>query len=125
MPHILLAALGGAVGSSCRYLVGVWALRFFGPGYPWGTFVVNIVGSFLIGVLAELIALRLNASAELRVLMVTGFLGGFTTFSAFSLDTIYLFERGAVMLAAVYVVLSVVLSIAAVMAGLALVRSIV
>ncbi len=125
MPHILLVALGGAVGSSCRYLVGVWALRFFGPGYPWGTFIVNIAGSFLIGVLAELIALRLNASAELRVLMVTGFLGGFTTFSAFSLDAIYLFERGAVAVAAAYVALSVVLSIAAVMAGLALIRSIV
>lgn len=125
MPHILLAAIGGAIGSSCRYLVGVWALRFFGPGYPWGTFIVNVVGSFLIGALAELIALKLNASAELRVLIVTGFLGGFTTFSAFSLDAMSLFERGAVGFAAIYVLSSVVLSIAAVFAGLALMRSLV
>lgn len=125
MPHILLAALGGAIGSSCRYLVGVWALRFFGPGYPWGTFIVNVVGSFLIGALAEFIALKLNASAELRVLIVTGFLGGFTTFSAFSLEVATLFERGALHLSAIYVVSSLVLSIAAVFAGLALVRAVV
>ncbi|MCO6186169.1 fluoride efflux transporter CrcB [Rhizobium sp. L1K21] len=125
MPHILLAALGGAVGSSFRYLVGVWALRFFGPGYPWGTFIVNVVGSFLIGVLAEFIALKMNASSELRVLIVTGFLGGFTTFSAFSLETMTLFERGALGLSAIYVLSSLVLSIAAVFAGLALVRSLV
>ncbi len=125
MPHILWAALGGALGSSCRYLVGVWALRFFGSGYPWGTFIVNVVGSFLIGGLAEFIALKLNASAELRILLVTGFLGGFTTFSAFSLDAISLFERGALGLTAAYVISSVALSILAVFAGLALVRAIV
>ncbi len=125
MPHILWVALGGAFGASSRYLVGVWALRFFGPGYPWGTFIVNVVGSFIIGGLAEFIALKLNASAELRVLLVTGFLGGFTTFSSFSLDAIYLFERGAMGLTAIYIISSVALSIAAVMAGLALVRAIV
>ncbi len=123
MPHVLLAALGGALGSSCRYLVGVWALRFFGPGYPWGTFIVNIVGSFLIGIFAETIALKFNASAEMRVLAVTGFLGGFTTFSAFSLDAVYLFERGANVTALIYVVSSVALSIAGLVGGLALVRS--
>ena len=120
--HVFLVAIGGAVGSVCRYLVGVVAMRLFGPAFPWGTFAVNLAGSFAIGLLTELIARRFNASMELRVLLVTGFLGGFTTFSSFSLDTVVLYERGAFMLAAAYVVASVVLSLAATFAGMAAVR---
>ena len=93
MINIILVALGGAFGSVARYLVGVWTLRRFGPNFPWGTLTVNIVGCFAIGLLSEVIARRLNASPEMRLLLVTGFLGGFTTFSAFSLDVISLFER--------------------------------
>ncbi|MBN9033919.1 MAG: protein CrcB [Rhizobiales bacterium 63-7] len=121
--HVVLVAAGGAVGSVARYLVGVWSVRVLGLAFPWGTLIVNLVGSFAIGLLAELIARRFNASMELRLLLVTGFLGGFTTFSAFSLDTIALYERGQVTTAAVYVLASVVLSLAATFAGMAAIRS--
>lgn len=121
--HVVLVAAGGAVGSVARYLVGVWSVRVLGLAFPWGTLIVNLVGSFAIGLLAELIARRFNASMELRLLLVTGFLGGFTTFSAFSLDTIALYERGQVTTAAVYVLVSVVLSLAATFAGMAAIRS--
>ena len=123
--HVLLVAIGGAVGSVCRYLVGVVALRLFGPAFPWGTLIVNLAGSFAIGVLTELLARRFNASLELRVLLVTGFLGGFTTFSSFSLDTIVLYERGAFALAAAYVLASVILSLGATFAGMAVIRALI
>lgn len=122
MIHILLVALGGAVGSVCRYLVGLVTLRWFGPGFPWGTLTVNVVGSLVIGLFAELVARKLNASAELRVLLITGFLGGFTTFSAFSLEFVALFERGATGVAVGYVGATVVLSLLAVVAGLSVGR---
>lgn len=123
MTNILLAAVGGAIGSVLRYLVGVFTLRWFGPAFPWGTLAVNIVGSFIIGLMVEMIARRFNASMELRVFIVTGIIGGFTTWSSFSLDTMVLFERGAIAAAAAYVIGSLVLSFAAVFAGLALGRA--
>ncbi|PJI44093.1 MAG: fluoride efflux transporter CrcB [Rhizobium sp.] len=123
MLQILLVALGGAVGSVCRYLVGVGALRLMGPSFPWGTLAVNVAGSFAIGILAELIVARFGASAELRLLLITGFLGGFTTFSAFALDAVTLFERGASLAAATYLALSIGASIAAAIAGIGLMRS--
>lgn len=123
MNHILLVAFGGALGSVCRYLVGVGALRLMGPSFPWGTLTVNVAGSFAIGVLAELIVARFGASAELRLLLITGFLGGFTTFSAFALDAVTLFERGASLAAATYLALSIGASIAAAIAGIGLMRS--
>lgn len=123
MLQILLVALGGAVGSVCRYLVGVGALRLLGPAFPWGTLAVNVAGSFAIGILAELIVARFGASTELRLLLITGFLGGFTTFSAFALDAVTLFERGASLAAATYLILSIGASIAAVIAGIGLMRS--
>jgi crcB protein len=118
MLHVLLVAAGGAVGSVCRYLVGLATLRAFGSAFPSGTIVVNIAGSFAIGLLVEMVARRFNASSELRLLLVTGFLGGFTTFSAFSLDFIALYERGAVVAATLYLAASVVFSIGAVIGGL-------
>jgi CrcB protein len=123
MMNVLLVALGGAVGSVCRYLVGVWTLRWFGSSFPWGTLAVNVIGCFAIGLLTEMIARRFDASAELRLLVVTGLIGGFTTFSAFSLDAISLYERGATAAAASYVLASVVVSFGAVVAGLALGRA--
>ncbi|MBW9087530.1 fluoride efflux transporter CrcB [Rhizobium wenxiniae] len=123
MTNILLAAFGGAIGSVLRYLVGVFSVRWFGPSFPWGTLAVNVVGSFIIGLMVEMIARRFNASMELRVFIVTGMLGGFTTWSSFSLDTMVLFERGAIAAAAAYVIGSLVVSFAAVFAGLALGRA--
>jgi fluoride exporter len=125
MTHILLVAVGGAFGSVLRYLVGLWALRGFGPSFPWGTLTVNVTGSFLIGVLAEVIARKFGASTEMRVFLITGILGGYTTFSAFSLDAITLLERGEPVTAAIYVGSSVLLSTIAVFAGLALMRAMV
>ena len=119
---LVLVAAGGALGSVGRYLVGVFAIRVFGPNFPWGTFIVNIVGSLVIGFMAEAVARALNQSAEMRMLIVTGFLGGFTTFSSFSLDTMYLIERGEVMTAILYIAASVGLALIAVTAGLALGR---
>ena len=123
MLHMFFVATGGAAGSVCRYLVGQWSLRLFGPAFPWGTLIVNVAGSFAIGLVVELIARRLNASTEMRLLIVTGFLGGFTTFSAFSLDAISLVERSTTLVGVTYIVASVTLSLAAVFAGLALGRS--
>jgi CrcB protein len=123
MNHILLVAIGGALGSVARYLTGLATLRWFGPNFPWGTLTVNIVGGLVIGVFAELIARRFDGSPELRLFIVTGILGGFTTFSAFSLEVTTMAERGDYVTALAYVLISVIISVAAVFAGLALVRS--
>jgi len=123
MFNILLVAVGGATGSVARYLTGLVMTRLFGSAFPWGTITVNIVGSFIIGLLTELIARKFSAPLELRLLLVVGFLGGFTTFSSFSLDTMALFERGEGLTAFVYVAASVLLSLAAAFGGLALGRS--
>ncbi|MBY5915619.1 protein CrcB [Rhizobium leguminosarum bv. trifolii] len=123
MIQALLVAFGGAIGSVLRYYVGQWTLRLMGPAFPWGTLAVNVVGCFVIGVFAELIARKFNASTELRLLLITGFLGGFTTFSAFSLDAISLFERGEGVAGGIYIAASVGLSMAAVIAGLAVMRA--
>ena len=124
MQSVLIVALGGAAGAASRHIVGMWAMRLMGTGFPWGTLAVNIAGSFAMGVLIEMLALRLQASNELRLLIATGFLGGFTTFSAFSLDAVTLWERGEAGLAAGYILVSVVASIGALFLGLSLVRSI-
>jgi CrcB protein len=123
MFNILLVAIGGATGSVARYLTGIAMTRWLGTGFPWGTITVNILGSFIIGFLTELIARKLSAPMEVRLLLVVGFLGGFTTFSSFSLDTMALFERGEGLTAFVYVVASVLLSLGAAFGGLALGRS--
>ena len=123
MLQILLVAIGGALGSVGRYLAGVHITRLMGSGFPYGTLTVNIVGSFLIGLLVELLARRFNGSMDLRLFLVVGFLGGFTTFSSFSLDALALFERGASLSAAAYIFTSLILSLAAVFAGLLLGRS--
>jgi CrcB protein len=121
--HFVLVAVGGAIGASLRHLVGLVTLKLFGPSFPWGTLTVNIVGSFAMGILVELIAVKFGASAGLRLFLMTGLLGGFTTFSSFSLDTAVMWERGQAAIAAGYVAGSVILSIAALFAGLALMRS--
>jgi len=121
--HLLIVAAGGAIGAGTRHLANVAALRLVGVAFPWGTLVINIVGSFLMGIVVEVIARRAGASAELRLFIATGVLGGFTTFSAFSLETALLWERGAHVAAAAYVAASVAGAIAALFAGLWLARS--
>lgn len=124
MYNVLIVALGGGIGAALRHLSGMAAMRLLGAGFPYGTMFVNVLGSFVMGVFIELLARRFEASAELRLFFATGVLGGFTTFSSFSLDTALLYERGQLGLAAIYVVGSVAIAIAALFAGLALVRSV-
>lgn len=120
---LIQVALGGALGASGRYLTGVFALRLMGPGFPWGTLAVNVIGSFVMGVIVILLA-HFSAN-RFAPLLITGVLGGFTTFSAFSLDALTLWERGQHGLAGTYVIASIFLSLAAIVAGLAVARSIV
>ena len=112
---------GGALGAGGRYLVNVTAMRLLGPGFPWATVFVNVVGSLVMGVLVGVFAAR--SLTHLHPFALTGVLGGFTTFSAFSLDAALLWERGEAGLAALYVGASVILSLAAVAAGLGLMRA--
>lgn len=123
MAHILIVALGGAVGASLRHLVNLATLRMLGPNFPWGTLTVNVLGSFLMGIFIEVLVRRLGDSQELRLLVATGLLGGFTTFSAFSLDVALLWERGDGIAATLYAASSVVFSIAALFAGLAFIKA--
>jgi CrcB protein len=120
---VLAVALGGAVGSVARYLVGIGSTKLFGLAFPWGTLIVNIVGSFLIGALAESFALRWDAPQAVRVFLTVGICGGFTTLSTFSLDTYVLIERGELWPAAAYVIGSIVLSVGALVAGLHFIRA--
>ena len=122
MKLVLLAAAGGALGSAARYMVNVGAGRLFGMGFPWGTLIVNVLGCFIMGLLVGLGAQRLSITSEARVFLMTGILGGFTTFSAFSADFAGLFERRDFGLAALYLTGSVALSLLAVFAGLYLIR---
>jgi fluoride exporter len=123
MINVVLVATGGAIGSVLRHFCNLLALRWFGPNIPWGTIGVNILGSFAMGIFVELLARRFGGSNEVRLFVATGILGGFTTFSAFSLDFAVLAERGAMGQALAYALASVVLSILALFAGLWLVRT--
>ena len=123
MAIMLWIAVGGALGSALRHLVNVSAARLLGAEFPWGTAIVNVSGSFVMGTLIALLALKWSASQEVRAFLTTGILGGFTTFSAFSLDFAVLFERRAYDLAVSYAALSVVLSLLAIFAGLWLTRT--
>lgn len=117
---LLQVALGGAIGASGRYLTNMAALRLMGPGFPWGTLAVNILGSALMGVLV--VVLAKFGGLRFAPLLMTGMLGGFTTFSAFSLDAVTIYERGEFGLAAIYVIGSVILSIFALFGGITISR---
>jgi len=116
-------AAGGAIGAMARYLATHWVMRFTGGTFPFGTLVVNVVGCFLMGVLVEALALRYHLSPTAQAFVVTGVLGGFTTFSTFSLEAGLLMERHAYGLAALYVGGSVFFAIVGLFAGLAFSRA--
>ncbi len=126
MSAILLVFVGAGFGGVLRYLMNISVSRLVGYGFPFGTLFINILGSFLIGCVAGWLAFKAGESwsQHARLFMVTGILGGFTTFSAFSLETALLVERGEMGLAALYVVGSVGFSLAAVFGGLALIRAV-
>jgi CrcB protein len=115
-------AAGGALGSVARYVTVIGVGRIVGVGFPYGVLVVNIVGGFVIGALAELMALAWSPGETIRAFLVVGVLGGYTTFSAFSLDAWLLLEKGLYGPAIVYILASVILSIGALVTGLTLTR---
>ena len=119
---ILSIALGGALGSVLRYFTSLGVARLMGTEFPWGTLLINVAGSFIIGIFAELLALRWNAGQAVRAFLVIGICGGYTTFSSFALDFSVLFERGSHEAAILYAFASVVLSILALFAAMGLVR---
>lgn len=122
MNALILVFLGGGLGAVCRHAANLGISRAVGHGFPWGTMAVNVVGSLAMGLLIAWLARRSAGDLDLRLLLATGFLGGFTTFSAFSLDVVALYERGALTAAAAYVMASVTLSILALFGGLWLAR---
>lgn len=120
MLAVALVFIGGGIGSAARHGVNILCARLFGLNFPWGTFAVNLIGSFVIGWLAAYFAFRAGAdwTQSARLFLITGILGGFTTFSSFSLDFAMLFERGATLPAILYVVGSVGISLVAIFLGL-------
>ena len=118
----LIVFLGAGIGGAGRHGVNVLATRLFGTNFPAGTLAVNMLGCLLMGLIAGVFAFRGHLPQEMRLFLATGILGGFTTFSAFSLDAALLWERGEVGLAALYVGASVIFSLLAVAAGLAVSR---
>ncbi len=123
MGVVLSVGVGGGLGALIRYFVAGW-IQPPGSQFNWGIFIVNITGGLVIGLIVEASALKLNLSPELRAFLTTGVLGGYTTFSTFSLDSALLLQKGEYGLAAIYVIFAVVLSIATLFAGLWIVRAI-
>jgi CrcB protein len=119
----LIVFLGGGAGAALRHGMNLAAARALGTAFPYGTLIINVTGSLVMGLIAGYFALKGDASQHWRLFLTTGILGGYTTFSAFSLDAALLYERGEVGLSALYVVASVVVSIIGLFAGLAIVRS--
>ena len=125
MTTFLYAALGGAIGASLRYGVNLASMSMFGAAFPWGTLFVNVAGSFIMGVLVALMADVWQVSQQMRVFLLTGILGGFTTFSAFSLDFATLYERKEFGLALAYAGGTVMLSLVAIFAGMWLAKAVI
>lgn len=125
MTSYLLVFLGAGIGGALRHGINLGCARYCGISFPWGTLTVNIVGSFLMGLLVGWLAFKdgANWSQHLRLFLATGVLGGFTTFSAFSLDAILVWERGQSGVALTYVIASVVLALGGLLAGLGAVRA--
>lgn len=122
MVHFFIVMIGGGFGAGLRHLTNLGAVRAFGAGFPIGTMFVNIAGSLAMGIFMEILMRRFGSSHELRLFVATGILGGFTTFSAFSLDFVHLWQRGDTIPALGYAMGSVILSIFALFVGLMLGR---
>ena len=122
MKMVVAIALGGATGALARYFVSQQMTQWLGADFPWGTFTVNVVGSFVLGLLAETFALAADASPAMRGFLIVGLLGSFTTFSTFSLDVALLFQRDRIDLAALYIAGSAILAIVGLYAGLKVAR---
>lgn len=123
MQAYLIVFFGAGFGGALRHAVNLFSARLWGVNFPFGTLTVNVAGSFAMGVLAAYFALRGESEPQLKLFLTTGILGGFTTFSAFSLDTALLYERGEPLNALLYTLLSVVLSVISLFLGLALMRT--
>ncbi|MEM1399765.1 MAG: fluoride efflux transporter CrcB [Pseudomonadota bacterium] len=123
MKLLLAVAAGGAIGASARYLLGVAIGRYIGHGFPWATLTVNMIGALAMGFLVAAFALAWSPGRTVQAFLTVGLLGGLTTFSAFSLDVVTLFERGQLFAAGIYVAASVILCVAFVFAGMAAARA--
>ena len=119
----LIVFLGGGLGAALRHGINLISVRTLGTEFPYGTLIINVTGSLVMGLIAGYLAFRGDTAQHWRLFLMTGILGGYTTFSAFSLDAALLYERGATGLAAIYVLASVILSVGGLFAGLALVRN--
>jgi|SRR5690554_931389 len=115
---LLIVGLGGGIGSAFRYLTFVWTDKYVQTSFPWATFLVNVIGCLIIGILIGLFTKHQVENSTLKLLFVTGFCGGFTTFSAFALENIKLFQSGNSLLALLYIALSVILGVLAVWTGM-------
>ncbi len=123
MQHYLAIALGGALGSVLRFAMNEAVSARYGRAFPWGTLSINVIGSFLIGLLAVLLVERLEVSPAVRLGLMVGVLGGFTTFSSFSLEVVQLMQNGAFLRALLYVVASVTVCVLAAAAGIHIART--
>jgi CrcB protein len=122
MMGYLIVFFGGGLGATLRHGMNILAARLFGTAFPYGTLIINILGSLVMGLVVEYFALKSGLPQRWRLFLTTGILGGFTTFSAFSLEAALLYERGELAAAAIYVVASVTLAIGALFLGLAIIR---
>jgi fluoride exporter len=121
----LIVFFGGGLGAALRHGINIISARAFGTDFPYGTLIINVLGSLAMGLIVEYFALKTGLPQRMRLFLTTGILGGFTTFSTFSLEAALLYERGAIMGSAIYVIASVVLAIAGLFAGLMIVRALV
>ena len=119
----LIVFLGGGIGAALRHGVNLASARIFGLAFPYATLIENVTGSLVMGLLAAYFVAKAGVPQHWRLFMTTGILGGYTTFSAFSLDTALLYERGEIGLALLYVVLSVALAVGGLFAGFAIIRN--
>lgn len=124
MKQILAVAAGGALGSALRFWMSTWVHGIAGRGFPYGTLTVNVLGSFVMSLLCVLLIDKFNVSLEWRAALLTGVLGGFTTFSSFSMETLTLFEMGEPFKASLYILLSVAVCLAATWLGVVVARQI-
>ena len=115
--QILFVGVGGFIGSTLRYIIALFSMKLWGDGFPFSTLIVNVVGSFLIGIIMGLDAEKGIVPPNIRLLLVTGILGGFTTFSAFSYETISLFDGGRILAGMMNIIITVILGLVAVYIG--------